>query len=55
MNPPMTGAIIQAKMRKPFPRGPAGMGPPKISIRRKPVAKKTMTPLKKAPKKIKDI
>jgi hypothetical protein len=38
MNPPKVGAIIHAKMRKAFPRGPPGKGlckgPPKICISR---------------------
>ena len=59
MNPPKVGAIIHAKMRKAFPRGPPGKGPgkgpPKICISRKPVAKEVMTPPKKAPKKMNEI
>ena len=55
MNPPMIGATIHAKMRKAFPRGPPGIGPPKICISRKPAAKKARIPPKKAPKKMNEI
>jgi hypothetical protein len=42
-------------MRKASPRGPPVIGPPKICISKKPVAKKAMTPPKKAPKKMNEI
>ncbi len=42
MNPQIRGAIINENMRKEFPMGPVGIGPPRIALRRKPVAKKVM-------------